>query len=330
MYFAGIDIGGTKCAALIARADSEKVEILRRREIPTVGQWHEILGSLVFALKQEAKEMGLKENAFARIGIACGGPLDTKRGEVLSPPNLPGWENVPIRKYFEDEFGVSARLMNDADACAVAEWRYGAGRGTEHMAFLTFGTGMGAGLILNGKLYEGASSCAGEIGHIRLNADGPVGYGKRGSFEGYCSGGGIARLARSVMEEKMQAGKNILFPNDISAKTLADAARRGDEDALQIFRESGRMLGTGLAVLIDVLNPQKIILGGVFMRAHGLMESEMYEVLKRECLSRPLECVKIEPSLLGERIGDYGAIVAGMYDFSENILRGEKIKNEQR
>ena len=118
------------------------------------------------------------------IGISCGGPLDCARGRILSPPNLPGWDEVPVVSRLADRFGVPVRLANDADACALAEWRFGAGRGTQNMIFLTFGTGLGAGLILDGRLYRGASSSAGEVGHIRMAVDGPLGYGKRGSLEG--------------------------------------------------------------------------------------------------------------------------------------------------
>src|SRR5690606_15592063 len=131
----------------------------------------------------------------AAIGISCGGPLDSRRGVILSPPNLPGWDRIPVVEVFQQAFKVPVALQNDANAGALAEWLWGAGRGSHNMIFLTFGTGMGAGLILNGQLYSGTNDLAGEVGHIRLAPDGPVGYGKAGSFEGFCSGGGIKQLA---------------------------------------------------------------------------------------------------------------------------------------
>ena len=128
------------------------------------------------------------------IGISCGGPLDSRRGVIMGPPNLPGWDDVYIVRQIENHYGVQAHLQNDANACAVAEWKFGAGRGKQNVVFMTFGTGLGAGLILDGKLYSGTNDNAGELGHIRLDRFGPVGFGKAGSFEGFCSGRRIARF----------------------------------------------------------------------------------------------------------------------------------------
>ena len=314
MYIAGMDIGGTKCASILAEVTKESVRFLNRTEFPTGGGWKNVLERLAADLEKNAEKAGIPISDIAAVGISCGGPLDAERGLILSPPNLPGWDEVPVCAFFRSRWGIPARLMNDADACAVAEWKYGAGRGLSHVIFLTFGTGMGAGLILNGKLYEGACSSAGEIGHVRIGGDGPVGYGKRGSFEGYCSGSGIARLARILSEERAQPGKPypIGGKENPSAKEIAEAARGGNEDAAEVYREAGRRLGTGLSILVDVLNPQMIVMGGVFMRSHDLLEDEMLRVMQRECLPHALEAVRIVPSELGERIGDYGAVVAGL------------------
>lgn len=314
MYIAGMDIGGTKCASILAEVTKESVRFLNRTEFPTGGGWKNVLERLAADLEKNAEKAGIPISDIAAVGISCGGPLDAERGLILSPPNLPGWDEVPVCAFFRSRWGIPARLMNDADACAVAEWKYGAGRGLSHVIFLTFGTGMGAGLILNGKLYEGACSSAGEIGHVRIGGDGPVGYGKRGSFEGYCSGSGIARLARILSEERAQSGKPypIGGKENPSAKEIAEAARGGNEDAAEVYRVAGRRLGTGLSILVDVLNPQMIVMGGVFMRSHDLLEDEMLRVMQRECLPHALEAVRIVPSELGERIGDYGAVVAGL------------------
>ena len=319
MYILGIDIGGTKCASVLAAVTEKSVDFIKRTEIRTEGTPTEILSKLSENARRDAidAKIGLRE--IKAVGISCGGPLDAKNGLVLSPPNLPCWDAVPVAEYFEKQFGAPARLMNDADACAVAEWKYGAGKGLSHVIFLTFGTGMGAGLILNNALYEGASSNAGEIGHVRICADGPVGYGKRGSFEGYCSGGGIARLAKSVREERMQVGSSVSFGELVTAKDLAEAAKKGDKDALEIYREVGERLGSGLSVLVDVLNPEMIILGGVFMRSSELLTESMMDVMRRECLPFSLEKVRIVPSKLGERIGDYGSVVAGLQALEDKI-----------
>ena len=172
------------------------VKIIGKRSFATglYKSWEEVLNRIISCVKEL-----LNENGSCRLsaaGISCGGPLDIEKGLILSPPNLPGWDKVPIVKYFQNRLGVKTSLLNDANACALAEWRYGAGKGCRNMIFLTFGTGIGAGLILNGRLYSGASGMAGEIGHIRMEKTGPLGYGKKGSLEGFCSGGGIAMLAK--------------------------------------------------------------------------------------------------------------------------------------
>ena len=308
----GIDIGGTKCACILAEAEEDRIRFVKRTEFPTRGSWQSVLQQLCSTAREDMVSAGVSPDRLKGIGVSCGGPLDAREGLILSPPNLPGWDRVPVCEFLRKTFETKVRLMNDADACAMAEWKYGAGKGRSHIIFLTFGTGMGAGLILNGRLYEGASFDAGEIGHIRIEEDGPVGYGKRGSFEGYCSGGGIARLARSYLEERLQKGERTSFQNAVTAKDLAEAAQNGDRDAIAVYRESGEKLGKGLSVLVDLLNPEMIILGGVFMRSSDLLEKSMYEVLTRECLPRSLSAVKIVRSQLGERIGDYGAIVAAL------------------
>jgi glucokinase len=191
--YIGLDIGGTKCA-VVAGDTSFNIKKKISFETNTSRGYKAILDELSMNIKELMSEF--PGSNLKRIGISCGGPLDSKKGMIYSPPNLPGWDSVPITSIFSDQFGVETALQNDANACALAEWMMGAGIGTSNMIFLTFGTGMGAGLILNGRLYSGTNDLGGEVGHIRLDKTGPVGYGKAGSFEGFCSGGGIARMAQ--------------------------------------------------------------------------------------------------------------------------------------
>lgn len=186
------------------------------------------------------------------------------------------------------------------------------------MVFLTFGTGLGAGLILDGRLYSGTNDNAGECGHIRLDRFGPVGYGKAGSFEGFCSGGGLAQLGYTMALEKVQNGvypayyqKNML-PQDVSAKTIAEAAAAGDETALQVFAVCGEYLGKGLSVLIDLLNPQKIVIGSVFARSGQFMRQAMEDTIRKEALPGAAACCQVVPAELGEAIGDYAAIATAL------------------
>ena len=302
MNFTGVDIGGTKCAVVLG---NEKGQIIEKIKFPTTGK-DETIKNIVSAAKTFKKTDA--------VGISCGGPLSSKKGVIMSPPNLMGWDNVPITKILKDALGAPAFLQNDADACALAEWKYGAGKGAKNMIFLTFGTGLGAGLILNGRLYTGASDMAGEAGHIRLHKNGPVGYGKSGSFEGFCSGGGIAQLGKTKALELFQQGKTPSFCEsekelqNINAKTIAEYAEKGFDDALSVYKTSAKMLGYGLSVLIDILNPEKIVIGSVFARSEKLFRKEMEKVLKSECLPASLKACKIVPASLGESLGDVAAI----------------------
>ena len=297
----GVDIGGTKCAVVLGDETGLKKKI---RFATTT--YEETIQNIITAIAEIGKGDA--------IGISCGGPLNSKTGVILSPPNLPGWDEIHITEMLTEKFGIPAFLCNDADACALAEWKYGAGRGTENMIFLTFGTGMGAGLILNGKLYSGTAGMAGEVGHMRMSEYGPVGYGKQGSFEGFCSGGGIARLGQTLAREKLQMGIPLPYCQNeselahITAKLLAEYADKGEPVALEAYRICGEKLGAGLAVLIDILNPERIVIGSVFQRAEHLLRPHMEKTLRREALSLSADLCKIVPAKLADDIGDYAAL----------------------
>ena len=307
MYILGFDIGGTKSAVVAADWDGTSIDIKGKISMKTdlSVSPHTMIDRLISASHE------ILECTPDSIGISCGGPLDSKKGVILGPPNLPGWDEVYIVRYIEDKFGVPVRLQNDANACALAEWRFGAGKGTENMVFLTFGTGLGAGLILGGRLYEGTNGNAGEIGHLRLAPTGPTGYGKEGSFEGFCSGGGIAQLGKILADEKIKSGVTPLYMKDgaeISAKTIAEAAEMGDETALEVYELSGSYLGKGLSLVIDILNPEKIVIGSIFTRSRKLLMKSMEREIKKEALPFSAEVCSIVPAALGENIGDYGAL----------------------
>ena len=311
----GIDIGGTKCAVILGRdSDSDRIEdiILDKTAFPTAPErgWRAVVEEILEAGEALLRKNGLSNADVKAAGISCGGPLDSKMGLIQCPPNLPDWDNVPITELVERRFGCPAVLQNDANACAVAEWKFGAGRGLRNVIFLTFGTGMGAGLILNGSLYAGTNDLAGEVGHLRLADDGPEGYGKRGSFEGFCSGGGIKRLGERMLAHAKAAGRpSALFDEPhLSAKTIALAARNGDALAAEIYRESARRLGQGLSILIDLLNPEAIVIGSIFTRDEGLFREIAEDVIRRECLPAAANACRILKAELTENIGDIAAL----------------------
>lgn len=295
--YIGIDIGGTKCAVIVGEYENEEIKIISRTAFDTD------VSEEPTDIIEKFSEIISKESGFKAIGISCGGPLDSKTGVVLCPPNLPKWIDVPITDILSSRFGVPVFLQNDANACALAEWKLGAGKGTRNMIFFTFGTGFGAGLILDGRLYAGTSDMAGEVGHIRLTDDGPEGYGKLGSAEGYCSGGGIRNIGKS-------------FGVDKSAKDIATDAKNGDPTALEIYRTSGKYLGRTLAILADILNPECAVIGSVFARSEELLRPAMEEELKKEALSYTSDCLTVKPALLGDEIGDYAALMTAVYGVS--------------
>lgn len=315
MFNLGFDIGGTKCAVILGNVTDSRslTEIIAdKRAFPTAPEhgWRAVTDELLKTADDLLQANGLTHADVKAAGISCGGPLDSSRGLVLSPPNLPDWDRVPISRIIGGHFGCPAVLQNDANACAVAEWKFGAGKGLRNMIFLTCGTGMGAGLILDGKLYAGTNDMAGEVGHIRLAETGPVGYGKAGSFEGFCSGGGIKRLGEMMLEQAKKEGReSALFTEEhLSAKTIALAAKAGDALAKEIYQESARRLGQALALLIDVLNPEAIVIGSIYTRDTALFKEIAEDVIRREALSYAVQACRILPAALTENIGDIAAL----------------------
>ena len=319
-YWMGLDIGGTKCAVLLATVDGG-IHLKDKLRFATCSErgFEPVYAQLTAAMEEILQKNGLSYADVNAIGVSCGGPLDSRRGVVLCPPNLPGWVNIPLKALLEGRCGVPVYLQNDANACALVEWKLGAGRGCSDMIFLTMGTGMGGGVIAEGRLLRGCTDMGGEIGHLRLAEDGPVGFGKAGSFEGFASGGGIQRQARVLTEERIREGRAPAWvrdghaPEEADARLLAEYARAGDADAKAFFDHIGTMLGKGLALLTDTLNPEKIVIGSVFVRCEDLLRPVMEAELKREAIPFSLEGLQVVPAQTGEALGDLASIMTALY-----------------
>lgn len=314
--YIGYDIGGTKCASIIANVDGDKVYFLSRVEIPTEKQPSDVILSKLYDITTKSiKELNVSPIA---IGVSCGGPLNSKEGIILCPPNLPGWINVNICDILNKQYNIPAYLQNDAKACAIAEWKWGAGKGTHNMIFCTMGTGFGSGLILNDKIYTGTNDMAGEVGHLRLDSDGPIGFGKAGSFEGFCSGGGIAQLAKrkaiTLLDTKTptKLASNYEELSNITTKKVCLLAQDGDKDALEIINKSATKLGYGLSILIDLINPEAIVIGSIYARNENLFKPTVEKIINEECIEFSSNVCKILPAKLGEQTGDYATIVVAM------------------
>src|SRR3984957_14112855 len=308
--YVGVDVGGTKTAVVVSSQPPEALGRIEFATLPEQGP-ERALRLIVESARSLLAEHGLAGDAIAGIGVSCGSPLDRVRGIIQAPPNLPTWVDVPIRKLLEEEFHAPCRVENDANAGAVAEHRFGAGVGAEHMVFLTLGTGLGAGIIAAGSLYLGANGDAGEIGHVRLSPTGPVGYHKAGSIEGWSSGGGIAQLAQTMVARSKRSS-SLRDRGELTARDVGMAAQAGDAVARSILRRSGEHLGQALAMLIDVLNPQRIVLGGLAWRMGEHLLAPMRRVMEREALPQTLRACEIVPAALGEKIGDVSAFCVAM------------------
>ena len=310
--WAGVDVGGTKTAVVLS---ARPPAVISRREIPTLPAEgpERVLASIQKDLHEMLAEYGATSEALSGIGISCGSPQDRITGVIQAPPNLPTWVDVPITSILSRAFGCRCSLENDANAGAVAEHRFGAGRGVEDMVFLTLGTGLGAGIIAGGRLCHGASDSAGEIGHVRLTRIGPVGYHKAGSVEGWSSGGGIAQLAEQLVGKACARGVRTVLAEKrangpLTARDVGIAAQAGDRVALRILRTAGSKLGETLAILVDILNPARIVVGGIALRLGDLLLEPARQVMRREALPQSAGVCEVVPAELDENIGDVAAL----------------------
>lgn len=311
--YIGIDIGGTKTAIILGDANARIHQRFQFATETARGPAH-----CLDRIQNDVRLL-LKTKPVAAIGVSCGGPLDPRTGMILSPPNLPGWDEIPIVQILSDAFGLPVRLMNDANAGALAEWQFGAGKGAHHIIFLTFGTGLGAGLIVNGALLSGTNDLAGEVGHLRLTETGPEGYGKSGSFEGYCSGPGLVRLALRRLHHAPRSAQPLLklagSADNITAREISELALAADPFCASVVAECGYYFGKGLAILIDLFNPERIVVGSMGVRLGELLFAPARNEILREALNPAAAVCKILPAELGEKIGDVAALCVAQYEY---------------
>jgi glucokinase len=305
--FIGLDIGGTKTAVVEGTRDAQ---ILRKtRHDSQAQQGFAPMSARLCAATQEALDAAhAAGRTVEALSVSIGGPLDIGNGIIYSPPHLPGWDAIPLKQLLSERFGLPVYVEHDGNAGALAEWRFGAGVGVHSLVFLTMGTGLGGGIIVNDCLWRGASDLAGEVGHMRIAPDGPLVYGKRGSWEGYAAGPAFARLARQMFPARwgVAAGSAVTTP-ELSALALA-----GDADAVAVVTSVGEWLGRGLAVLADVLNPEMIVVGSMGVRLGDLLLEPARRVLREEALPGAARVCRIVPAALGERIGDVAALCAAI------------------
>ena len=296
----GIDIGGTKSAVVIGTA--EGVVLARAAAKTDALDWRSGVQSLFGLARAVCRDYGCQMSEIAAVGVSCGGPLDFETGTIHAPPNLPGWEAVPLKALLEAEFGLPVWVENDANATALAEHRWGAGRGCWDMAFLTMGTGIGAGLILNNALYRGRSGLAGEIGHMTLVPNGPLCLcGRRGCLEALASGTAIGRMGRERFGE-----------DTVTAHDVCDRARLGDPVAREIIAEAAYFMGLALAALLQTLNLERIVLGTLAVHAADLLLEPIRQAAQENCWPSVWAGVTIVPAALGDSAQDKAALAVAL------------------
>jgi glucokinase len=299
----GLDIGGSKFAMV---EGTRRGEILARSQHPTAPEqgFPATIARIYEATQAMLAQVAQAGRVVDALSVSIGGPLDIARGIIYSPPNLPGWDAIPLKELLQERFRLPVFVEHDGNAGALAEWRFGAGRGARDLIFLTLGTGLGGGIILNGRIHRGASDLAGEVGHMRIALDGPLVYGKRGSWEGYCAGPALARLAAEMFPARW--GRGIATPE------VARLALAGDADALAVLERVGDYLGQGLAILADILNPELIILGSLAVRLGETLLAPARRAMQREALPGTFAACRVVPAALGEQIGDIAALCAAL------------------
>jgi glucokinase len=305
----GLDIGGTKTACV---EGTSTARILQRVEIPTRAT--EPFSATFPQIAAEAAKLieaaSLAGRTIEAISVSIGGPLKIEEGFLLNPPHLPGWHDVPLKAHIAEAFpSIPVLVEHDGNAGALAEFHFGVGRnkpGLRHLLFLTFGTGVGGGFILNGQLLRGASDTAGEIGHWRLAEDGPLGFGKRGSWESFASGAGLVELAALMFPARWNPNTPI--------RELVEAMVANNPQALRVAEEAGKWMGRGLSLLIDALNPQVIVFGSLGVALGDRIFGPARKVIAQEALPQAVAACELVPSALGKEIGDVAALMAALVD----------------
>lgn len=295
---AAIDVGGTKLGWALGTPEGE-VLVSGQRATDPAGDPRPALAEVLEDLQVAARAQGGPPAAY---GVAVPGPFLQPEGRFLEVPNLPGWQGFGLVEYLEGLLDAPLVARNDANAGALAEWRWGAGRGAQSVLFLTMSTGMGAGLVLDGRVIEGPLGFAGEIGHLRLSPDGPVGFGKRGSVEGYLSGPGMVQVARQEVLSCVQGGVATgLATGELTPERLCEAARAGDPAATAATGRIAEKLGELCALLTDLLNPDVIVVGTIGSAYPDLFLAPAMEVVEREALPLAAKHVRLVPSGLSDR-----------------------------
>ncbi len=314
-YIVGVDVGGTNIAVAALNESGSRTHALRIEPTRADQGPEAVVDRLVrmidTVIAETIAETGAKRSAFIGVGVGAPGPLDRERGVVLVAPNL-GWHNLALRDIIAERVGLKATLDNDANCATLGEWWLGAARGGRNVVGITIGTGIGGGLIIDGKLYHGSSDIAGEIGHMTIDSTGRwCKCGNYGCLEQYASGTAIARRAREALIADSDSLMHRMVEGDLERLTAAlvyEASKQGDMLALEVVQETARFLGAGVANIINIFNPDVVVIaGGVTQAGDTLFEPLLREV-RRRAFKAAVDAVRIVPGTLPGTAGVVGAV----------------------
>ena len=308
----GVDLGGTNLRAAVL---SSAGEILRRHKEETraADGWEKVVARLADAIKRQRSGAAEKGWEVCAVGVGAPGVIQNN-GVVVKSPNFPDWNNLPLKKLLEKSVGVPVFLENDANAAALGELWQGAGKGVGSMILLTLGTGVGGGIVLGKKIWQGADGMAGEIGHMTLLPEGrPCTCGNTGCLEMYASARGIVQSYREAIGYGPETGAQI------TSEQVYETARAGNANAVRVMQDMGRMLGIGIASLINIFNPERIVLGGGVKEAWPLFIDATRAEIRKRAFAVPANRAELVPSQLGDDAGMVGAAAVALQD--ENVKR---------
>ena len=303
----GVDLGGTNIRAVVF---DDGMEVLGRSEMPTQAQEDpdDVIRRIATCVREALGRSSVAADNVVGVGVGAAGLTDWRTGVVVLASNL-GWRNVPLKERLEQELGgLRVEVDKDTNAAALAEARLGAGRGFRHFLYVTAGTGIGGGLILDGALYRGATGGAGDIGHVVVDPDGPLcGCGGYGHVEVFSSGAGMVNRARETLADEAKATSSAMTVEGLTTETIFESAKEGDAVAAQVVETAGRALGLALADYVNLNNPEAIVLGGGVVRAGRVYTDPVERELRRRALPALVEVVRLVPPELGDDVGMAGA-----------------------
>lgn len=313
-YFIGVDLGGTKILTAVSDNQGKIIERVKIATEALKGQ-DKVISNIVESVEEVINKAGIKKDEIIRMGLGTPGPLNIKEGLIYEAPNL-NWENVPIVSILKEKIGIEINLENDANAAALGEKWFGAGKDVDSMIYMTVSTGIGGGIIIDKKILHGISDTAGEIGHFVIQTDGPIcGCGNHGCFEAVASGTAINGIGKYLAAMHPDSLLYKLVDGDITkidGKIIYDAAKKGDKYAKQIWYDEARYLGIGIANLINIFNTSTIVLGGGVMNSWDLIADKMIETIKNYAFESAYNSVDIRRASLADDVGVQGAIAVAM------------------